>query len=235
MEKHLHRLLVNMAWGAAVIVIALLLFWLGNVFGGERDIPLEGLQPLSLPNQEKYEAVLRDEEIRNSLIKKKQKQRMMLRNTMKVIKNNQFNQWISDRLSLHRRAYDTRPLECIYKKYYPISELPTVSVIIIFYNEARSTLLRTVWSVLDRSHRSLIKEIILVDDHSSMEHLGYPLEQEVRYIPKDTCRSSSRTLRAYSCQGIRCATSTRRCSCILRQPLRGQWWLAWASSWPHPT
>eukprot|EP00043_Microstomoeca_roanoka_P025592 m.9198 g.9198 ORF g.9198 m.9198 type:complete len:520 (+) comp5660_c0_seq1:76-1635(+) len=173
----------KMALPALIIVGAVVLFWIGDVLGGERVIELEGLTPISMPNQKKYEAVLRDEGLRESLLKKN-KSKEDRREYDEGYKNNQFNQWISDRLSLHRRAYDTRAVECLHKKYYPISELPTVSVIIIFYNEARSTLLRTVWSVLDRSPRSLIKEILLVDDYSSMEHLGYPLDLEVRDIPK---------------------------------------------------
>lgn len=44
--------------------------------------------------------------------------------------------------------------------------LPSASVIIIFYNEPWSVLLRTVHSVLKDSPPHLLKEIILVDDHS---------------------------------------------------------------------
>lgn len=44
--------------------------------------------------------------------------------------------------------------------------LPSASVIIIFYNEPWSILLRTVRSVLNGSPSRILKEILLVDDHS---------------------------------------------------------------------
>ena len=57
---------------------------------------------------------------------------------------------------------------------------PDVSVIITYRDEPRSTLLRTVVSVLERSSKELIKEIILVDDNNDDITIG----QELKIIKK---------------------------------------------------
>ncbi|XP_007556722.1 polypeptide N-acetylgalactosaminyltransferase 6-like [Poecilia formosa] len=88
-----------------------------------------------------------------------------------------FNQFASDRISLSRNlGDDTRPPECVDRKFPHCPPLPTTSVIIVFHNEAWSTLLRTVYSVLHTSPAILLKEIILVDDASVADHLKEKLE-----------------------------------------------------------
>ncbi|KAG8002702.1 Polypeptide N-acetylgalactosaminyltransferase 6 [Nibea albiflora] len=94
-----------------------------------------------------------------------------------------FNQFASDRISLSRSlGDDTRPPECVERKFRHCPPLPTTSVIIVFHNEAWSTLLRTVYSVLHTSPAILLKEIILVDDASIADHLKTQLEDYVSQL-----------------------------------------------------
>lgn len=89
--------------------------------------------------------------------------------------SNAFNQYVSDMISLHRTLPDPRDEWCKAPNRF-LTDLPSTSVVICFHNEAWSTLLRTVHSVMDRSPTHLVKEIILVDDASDMPHLKEQLE-----------------------------------------------------------
>ena len=65
---------------------------------------------------------------------------------------------------------------------YP-KRLPKTSVIVVFHNEAWSTLLRTVHSVINRSPPSLLEEILLVDDDSDHIELGRSLDKYLESMP----------------------------------------------------
>jgi hypothetical protein len=85
-----------------------------------------------------------------------------------------FNLVASDKVSLWRSLKDVREPECKELRY-PI-DLPTASVIFIFKNERWSPLLRSVYSVINRSPRHLLKEVILVDDMSENDDVKKPLD-----------------------------------------------------------
>lgn len=99
----------------------------------------------------------------------------------------------SNELPLDRPLPDYRIQECKEKakNFLPPELMPTVSVIIIYYNEPISTLMRNVLSVLNRSPPSLLGEIILVDDHSQMdEHESLPehIERLQQMLPPGKLR-----------------------------------------------
>eukprot|EP00096_Caligus_rogercresseyi_P012238 TRINITY_DN506_c0_g1_i5.p1 TRINITY_DN506_c0_g1~~TRINITY_DN506_c0_g1_i5.p1 ORF type:complete len:614 (-),score=127.29 TRINITY_DN506_c0_g1_i5:1253-3094(-) len=96
---------------------------------------------------------------------------------------NAFNQYVSDMISIHRTLPDIRDNWCKAEDRF-MKDLPATSVIICFHNEAWSVLVRTVHSVFDRSPDHLIKEIILVDDASTMDHLKTPLDEYVAKYPR---------------------------------------------------
>ncbi|MEE6510408.1 hypothetical protein FKM82_030149 [Ascaphus truei] len=93
------------------------------------------------------------------------------------------NIYLSDRISLHRHIQDNRMYEC-KSKNFSYRKLPTTSVIIAFYNEAWSTLLRTIHSVLETSPSVLLKEIILVDDYSDRVYLKSQLETYISSLQR---------------------------------------------------
>lgn len=95
---------------------------------------------------------------------------------------NAFNEYASEMISLHRSLPDVRDEECKIQKYR--DNLPDTSVVVCFHNEAWSVLLRTVHSIIDRSPPHLLKEVILVDDFSDMDHLKKPLEDYIAKLDK---------------------------------------------------
>jgi len=108
-----------------------------------------------------------------------------------------FNEVASDKISLDRRARDTRfddhfsiiklslnckfrPDECKYWNYPTVEKLPTASVVLVFYDEGWSTLVRTIHSVINNSPKELLKDIILVDDFSDQEHITVRLPEYIQ-------------------------------------------------------
>lgn len=98
---------------------------------------------------------------------------------------NRFNLMASDRIPLDRSLPDVRKKRC-QNKTTDLGNLPTTTVIIVFHNEAWSTLLRTVHSVVNRSPRELLQEILLVDDASTRAFLREPLDEHVSKLPVPT-------------------------------------------------
>jgi polypeptide N-acetylgalactosaminyltransferase len=110
-----------------------------------------------------------------------------------------FNEVASEKISLDRRARDTRyekknqtikfikqifslfrPDECKYWNYPSVDKLPTASVVLVFYDEGWSTLVRTFHSVINTSPKELLKDIILVDDYSDQEHITVRLPEYIK-------------------------------------------------------
>nr|CAH7727629.1 unnamed protein product [Callosobruchus chinensis] len=86
----------------------------------------------------------------------------------------------SNEISLDRSVLDTRLPECKHWDYP--EKLPLTSVIIVFHNEGWSVLLRTVHSVLNRSPKHILKEVLLVDDFSDKVDLKDKLETYIENL-----------------------------------------------------
>ncbi|XP_076004059.1 N-acetylgalactosaminyltransferase 7 isoform X2 [Genypterus blacodes] len=94
------------------------------------------------------------------------------------IKEFGFNMVVSDMISLDRTISDIRHKECKYWHYD--ERLLTSSVVIVFHNEGWSTLMRTVHSVIKRTPRQYLAEIVLIDDFSNKVHLKERLEEYIK-------------------------------------------------------
>lgn len=88
------------------------------------------------------------------------------------------NTALSEHISYNRTILDARNPAC-RKKTFDLAALPTATVIIIFFNEPYSVLVRTVHSVVNTSPVELLKEVILVDDGSSNVELKQKLDYYV--------------------------------------------------------
>ena len=96
-----------------------------------------------------------------------------------MYKNHAFEEYVSELISLNRSLPDFRGQWCRNQYDNKIDHLEKVSIIICFHNEAWSTLLRSVHSIVNRTPKSLIHEILLVDDKSDKDHLGQRLDDYV--------------------------------------------------------
>ncbi|XP_061767929.1 probable polypeptide N-acetylgalactosaminyltransferase 8 [Nerophis ophidion] len=94
-----------------------------------------------------------------------------------------YNAFLSDRLPLNREIPDTRPARCAERKYP--DDLPSLSVVLIYLDEALSIIKRAIRSIIDKTPARLLKEIILVDDHSTNEDLKDKLEAYIKVIHED--------------------------------------------------
>ncbi|BFZ02126.1 hypothetical protein BsWGS_05164 [Bradybaena similaris] len=94
-----------------------------------------------------------------------------------LIEKEAFNRIASDKISLERSLHDVRDSKCKLVTYPTV--LPKASVVIIFHNEAWSPLLRTVYSVVNRSPPEYLHEVVLLDDFSDKDFLKEKLEKYI--------------------------------------------------------
>ncbi|TMS23632.1 N-acetylgalactosaminyltransferase 7 [Larimichthys crocea] len=100
------------------------------------------------------------------------------------IKEFGFNMVASDMISLDRTISDIRHEECKFWHYD--DRLLTSSVIIVFHNEGWSTLMRTIHSVIKRTPRRYLAEIVMIDDFSNKAQYS----ADCRQLSKHLCSSA---------------------------------------------
>ncbi|KAI3382482.1 hypothetical protein SNEBB_003010 [Seison nebaliae] len=85
-----------------------------------------------------------------------------------------FNNFVSSIIPLNRTIRDVR-MESCKRELYDKMKLPEVSIIICFRDESFTVLLRSIYSIIAQTPPHLLREIILVDDFSSLAELKEPL------------------------------------------------------------
>lgn len=92
------------------------------------------------------------------------------------------NVFVSNLISVNRIVSDNRSKECKNKIYR--KDLPKASVVVAFYNEPWSVLIRFLHSILINTPEHLLEEIVLVDDSSDKENLQEQLEEYLKKLKK---------------------------------------------------
>ncbi|KAM9377521.1 putative polypeptide N-acetylgalactosaminyltransferase 8 [Pholidichthys leucotaenia] len=94
-----------------------------------------------------------------------------------------YNAFLSNKLPLDRKLADMRDERCLAKKYP--KDLPSIGVVLIYLNEALSVIKRAIQSIITHTPKHLLREIILVDDHSTYNDLRKPLQDYIDQINKE--------------------------------------------------
>lgn len=116
--------------------------------------------------------------------------RMTLDQKKEAHKGYCFNTRVSDSIPLDRKVPDFNESKC-HRRMDGYTHLPSTSVIIVFYNENFSVLLRSIHSVLNRTPPHLLREVILVDDFSDPNThpwLQTQLDEYIKLLPKTRIR-----------------------------------------------
>jgi len=97
----------------------------------------------------------------------------------KVMEKQLFEQYkinvmVSDMVPLNRIVPDARHKLCLSMNYD--QELSKASIVVPFHNEWPSLLLRTIYSIINRTPWKYLLEIIMVDDGSNLPNLGDSLD-----------------------------------------------------------
>ncbi|XP_058501684.1 probable polypeptide N-acetylgalactosaminyltransferase 8 [Solea solea] len=124
-----------------------------------------------------------------------------------------YNVFLSDRLPLDRPLPETREPGCL-KRTYP-KDLPSLAVVLIYLDEALSVIKRALCSIINRTPKNILKEIIMVDDNSSKENLKGDLDMYVKSLEQENPtlnitrvrHNKQRGLASARVSGLRAATA----------------------------
>lgn len=118
-------------------------------------------------------------------------------NRFKLRRKYNLNVCLSDVVPLNRPVPDSRPKGC-QDIHYQVDELPSASVVITFHNEWPSLLFRTVYSVIQRTPKVLLKDVVLVDDATESD-----LSDEIsEYIKEHYSNGIVKLIRLKTRQGL---------------------------------